>query len=114
MMEWWGGILRDSSGKPLLAFSAFFGESSSLHAEVPAMLIGLQICVKKGFVNVGFQSDSQVLIGVLQRRLRCPWQIRHDIEQIWGMVEEAAQFSHCFREANRVADILANVGVAHP
>ena len=27
---------------------------------------------------------------------------------------DVARVSHCYREANRVADILVNVGVSHP
>ena len=33
------------------------------------------------------------------------------VEQIWGLIPDAGQVSHCYREANRVADRLANVGV---
>ena len=109
-----GGILRDALGGPILAFSAFFGIRSSLHAEAPAMLIGLRLCVKQGFVKVDLQSDLQVLVGIIQRRLRCPWQIRTEIEQIWDLTVAVARVSHCYRETNRVAGILANVGVSHP
>ena len=77
-----GGILRDSSGSPVFDFSAFFGRRSNLHAEALAMQTGLQLCVEKGFSSVDIQSDSQVLVGIVQRRLRCPWQIRREIEQI--------------------------------
>ena len=109
-----GGILRDASGRPILAFSAFFGIRSSLHAEALAMLTGLRMCVKQGFVRVDLQSDSQVLVGIIQRRLQSPWQIRTEIEQIWDLTVAVARVSHCYRETNRVADILANVGVSHP
>ena len=77
-----GGILRDSLGGPRLAFSAFFGRRSSLHAEALAMLTGLRMCVKQGFVNMEIQSNSQVLVGIIQRCFRCLWQIRNEIEQI--------------------------------
>ena len=38
--------------------------------------------------------------------------VRREVEQIWGMVEGAARFEHYYREAKRVADRLANVGVS--
>ncbi|XP_071939035.1 uncharacterized protein [Coffea arabica] len=44
----------------------------------------------------------------------CPWHIRGEVRQIWNLVRDPSRFSHCFREANKVADALANVGVAHP
>ncbi|XP_071926511.1 uncharacterized protein [Coffea arabica] len=77
-----GGVLRDSLGRPIVAFSAFFGKRLSLHAEALALLTGLQLCVEKGFANVEIQSDSQVLVGILQRRFRCPWRIQNEVDQI--------------------------------
>ena len=52
-------------------------------------------------------------MGILQRRYQCPWHIRREVTQIWQLAEDLGQFSHCFREANKVADILANVGLLH-
>ncbi|XP_071918841.1 uncharacterized protein [Coffea arabica] len=109
-----GGVLRDSTGMPLVAFSAFFGETTCLRAETLALLIGLQTCVHRGFINLWVQSDSLVLVGVLQRLIQCPWQIRREVRQIWRLVEDPARFSHCFREVNKVADVLSNVGISHP
>ena len=47
-----GGILRDSSGLPLFAFSAYFWETSSLGAEVLALVTGLRLCMQRGFTSV--------------------------------------------------------------
>ena len=109
-----GGVLRDSTGLPLVAFSAFFGITTCLRAETVALLVGLQTCANRGFTNIWVQSDSLVLVGVLQRRTQCPWQIRHEVRQIWQLVEDPTRFFHCYREANTVADALSNVGISHP
>ncbi|XP_027102724.1 uncharacterized protein [Coffea arabica] len=109
-----GGVLRDSTGLPLIAFSAYLGETTSLHAEARALLIDLQTCIQKGFEDICVQSDSLVLIGIIQRRTQYPWQIRREVNQIWKLVEDPARFSHCYREANTVADALSNVGISHP
>ncbi|XP_071909825.1 uncharacterized protein [Coffea arabica] len=93
---------------------AFFGQTSSLHAEALALLTGLRICGQKGVTDVSIQLDSQVLVGILQHRLQCSWHVRGEVRQIWSLVRDPSRFSHCFREANKVADALANVGVAHP
>lgn len=37
-----GGVIRDAVGLPLVGFSAFFGEASSIQAEALALLIGLR------------------------------------------------------------------------
>ncbi|XP_071921377.1 uncharacterized protein [Coffea arabica] len=108
-----GGLLRDSAGQVLVAFSAYLGEATSLHAEVLAMVKGVQVCLGKGFLPRVVQSDSKLLIDILQRRCLCPWSVRREVVQIWHLVE-GVQFEHCYREANKVADILSNVGVSHP
>ena len=60
-----GGVLRDSSGSPLFAFSTFLGDTSSLHGETMALLLGLRECAERGFGNVGVQLDFLVLVGIL-------------------------------------------------
>ncbi|XP_027076981.1 uncharacterized protein [Coffea arabica] len=109
-----GGVLRDSHGIPLIGFSAYLGETTCLSAEARALLIGIQTCIHRGFENLYIQSDSLVLIGILQKRIHCPWKIRREIRQIWQFVEDPDRFAHCYREANTVADALSNVGVSHP
>ena len=107
-------MLRDYSGGMLFAFSTYVGENSSLRAEVLAISIGLQLCSLKGFGQFCVQSDSLVLVGILQRRLVCPWHILREVKQIWQMGSGAFTICHCFREANKVVDILSNEGVSHP
>ncbi|XP_071925655.1 uncharacterized protein [Coffea arabica] len=109
-----GGVLRDSNGLPLIGFSAYFGETTCLHAEARALLIGLQISAHSGYLNLYVQSDSLILIGILQHRIHCPWHIRRVIRQIWQIMDDPDRFSHCYREANTVADVLSNEGVSHP
>ncbi|XP_071917209.1 uncharacterized protein [Coffea arabica] len=109
-----GGVLRDSKGMPLIGFSAYLGETTCLHAEARALLIGLQICVHRGFGNLYVQSDFLVLVGILQHRIHCPWHIRREVRQIWKFVEDSDRFLHYYREANTVADALSNVAVSHP
>nr|XP_027124272.1 uncharacterized protein LOC113740964 [Coffea arabica] len=106
-----GGILHDVSGLPIFAFSASFGMTSSIRAEVLALGTGLRLCQQMGYAKVNIQVDSKVLVGILHRELDCPWMVRREVNQIWGMGVESEQVTHCYREANRVADCLANVGV---
>ncbi|XP_027183778.1 uncharacterized protein LOC113782066 [Coffea eugenioides] len=90
-----GGVLRDPAGRPLVGFSAFFGETSSLQAEALALLTGLRVCAQQGFTDVRVQLDFMFWWGFL-----------HDSFTVLG--------TSTGRETNKVADILANVGVAHP
>ncbi|XP_071912299.1 uncharacterized protein [Coffea arabica] len=109
-----GGVVRDAAGQLLVSFSAFLEEATSLQAEVLALLMGLRICARRGITNISAELDSLLLVGILQCRFHCPWQIQWEVQQIWKLIETPSRFSHCFRKANQVADILANVGVAHP
>ncbi|XP_027081100.2 uncharacterized protein [Coffea arabica] len=109
-----GGVLRDSTGLPLFGFSAYFGQTTSLHAEVRALLIGLQTCKQRGFGNICIQSDSLALVRIILRQIQCPWQITREVRQIRHFLEDATCLSHCYREANTVADALSNEGVSHP
>ena len=82
-----GGVIRASDGRVLVGYSVFLGVGTSLRAEVLALLAGLRLCGQKGFTQVRVQSDSLVLIGILQRRFQCPWQIRREVFQIWQLAE---------------------------
>ncbi|XP_071920660.1 uncharacterized protein [Coffea arabica] len=77
-----GGLLRDSNGQLLVAFSAYLGEATSLRAEVLAMLKGVQLCLGKGFLPRIVQSNSMLLIDILQRRCHCPWSVRREVKQV--------------------------------
>ncbi|XP_071901116.1 uncharacterized protein [Coffea arabica] len=109
-----GGVLRDSEGRFLIGYSVCLGVSTSLLAEVLALLAGLRFCHQRGFTQVRVQSDSLVLVGILQCWFQCSWQIRREVFHIWQLAEDSGHFSHCFRETNTVADILANEGLLHP
>ncbi|XP_071902637.1 uncharacterized protein [Coffea arabica] len=108
------GVLRDSIGVPVFTFSAYLGQTTSLRAETWALLIGLQTCKHRGFENISVQSDSLLLVGIIQQRIPCPWEIRREVRQIWKLLEDPVHLSHCYREANTVADALSNVGTSHP
>ncbi|XP_027062955.1 uncharacterized protein [Coffea arabica] len=58
------------------------------------------------------ESDSLVLIKILRNDDQCPWTISYEIEQCCEFSQGSIQFKHCYREANKVADVLANVGCA--
>ncbi|XP_071939931.1 uncharacterized protein [Coffea arabica] len=109
-----GGVLRDSNGQVLVGYSAYLGVNTSLRADALALLPGLRLCVQKGYTQVRVQSDSLVLVGILQWRFQCSWHIRREVTQIWLIADDPGLFSHSFREAKKVADILANVGILHP
>ena len=73
----------------------------------------MQLCVQKGCNWIVIESDSTVLVQILKHTCQCPWSICSEVEQILDISHGVALIQHCLREANKVADILANQGYAN-
>ncbi|XP_027065411.1 uncharacterized protein [Coffea arabica] len=105
-----GGLFRDSDGRVLVAFSCYFGEMTSLQAEVKALLHGVRLGVARGLANFHVESDSLVLIQMLQGRAKWPWVVQRELQELAGYSHLYTEISHCFLEANKPADRLAKLG----
>ncbi|XP_071921779.1 uncharacterized protein [Coffea arabica] len=105
-----GGIIRDSRGRLILAFSVGFGTKTSMQAKAKAMLVGVRLCAQQGLTQVLVESDSLVLVRVLNDECKRPWSIDKELEHIRRASFSTLKVQHCFREANRIADILAKEG----
>ena len=105
-----GGVLRDGEGKLLFTFSTFTGSCSSIQAEARALLFGVQLCIARGHVRVHVEVDSLVLIHIVQQIVQCPWSFDMEVRSLLQLLPHVVSITHCFREANQVADILSNVG----
>ena len=51
-----GGVLRNSAGIFMLGFAGYWGETSSLHSELKALLFGVKLCVTRGFCCLHLES----------------------------------------------------------
>ncbi|KAK4493277.1 hypothetical protein RD792_017845 [Penstemon davidsonii] len=76
---------RDADGKMVFNFYEFIGHCTNTESEMRALIRGLELCDSFGCSNVLVEVDSQVLCSVLK-------------------------VNHIYREANQVADYLANLG----
>ena len=54
-----------------------------------------------------------VVVQILMNNYQCPWSISREVEQILEMSRGIIQFEHCYRESNKVTDVLSNEGCAH-
>ncbi|XP_027172427.1 uncharacterized protein LOC113772083 [Coffea eugenioides] len=106
-----GGIIRNYEGRFLLGFSCFFGELTSLQAELEPLLHGIRLAVDRGYSALHIESDSLVLVQIIRGTVRCPWQLQRGLQEVLNAKGLVREISHCFREANRPAYRLANVGV---
>ena len=109
-----GGVLRDETGTWLIGFSEFLGHCSATMAELRAVLRGLQIAKEVATTKLWVQVDSTVIISMLSKDTQCHPAYHSLIKQCKLLIDWAGwvvKISHCFREANQVADKLANLGV---
>lgn len=104
-------MLRDNNGCLLVDFSAFFGEMHSLQAEMRAMLYGVRLASSRGYQNLHLESDSMMLIRVLNGETECPWNLLRGLDELEQHKGSFRSIRHCYREANMVADGLSRVGV---
>ncbi|CAN1142660.1 Putative ribonuclease H protein At1g65750 [Linum perenne] len=107
-----GGILRDWQGRKVAVFAANLGSCSIMRAELRAAEFGLQLAWKLGFRKIHLQMDSKSAITSIQGKNEEDsrhWQTIRSIHN-WLAKEWEVRVSHVFREANRVADLLAHHG----
>ncbi|CAN0917827.1 Putative ribonuclease H protein At1g65750, partial [Linum grandiflorum] len=107
-----GGVLRDSQGRVLCAFTANFSPCSITRAELRAALYGLSLAWEKGYRKVHLQMDSSYALPFLlgdppydARHKSCILETRQLLARDWEVLT-----SHIYREGNTVADLLAHYG----
>nr|XP_027067665.1 uncharacterized protein LOC113693307 [Coffea arabica] len=75
-----GGVLREASGRLVLAFSCNFGIASSMQAEAWALLFGVRLCLQQGFDSFDVELDSLAnQVADILANEGC----RHDREEIY-------------------------------
>lgn len=100
-----------SNGDLLYAYAADFGVCSNMYAETQGLLQGVSWLKDHGFDNAIVEMDSKVLLDIVLLKSEIPWRCWHIIQEILKIASSMQlSFQHCFREANKVADSLANVG----
>ncbi|CAN1171511.1 Putative ribonuclease H protein At1g65750, partial [Linum perenne] len=107
-----GGIIRDSAGALVRAFSANVGNCSITRAELRAIVEGLKLAWSLGIRKVAIQSDLTAAVAMLQasgspthRHAALVAEFQAIRARQWDV-----SIAHIFREANCCADFLANLG----
>jgi ribonuclease HI len=107
-----GGVIRNDKGDVIFAFSHYYGETDSLIAEVRAALDGLRYCFARSLFVNSIESDSAILVKVLNEGSAMPWKVARWIAEIRNLLFiMKPSIAHVVREANQPADKLANYGV---
>ncbi|CAA7399338.1 unnamed protein product [Spirodela intermedia] len=106
-----GGILHDSTGCILFAFSNFYNIRTNTEAEAMAIRDGLLLCEEQNITNIVLESDSKVLVDML-RADSCPhWRLKNIWADIMRCRGRITTITHQFREGNQIANALATHGV---
>jgi ribonuclease HI len=107
-----GAVLITSKGKEILAESKFLGIKTNNEAEYEALLLGIEMCQSLNIDtrNVNLRADSQLMV----KQLTGNYKARN--EGIKKLYEKAKKFpfktiEHVYREHNKRADELSNIGV---
>ncbi|KAI0516512.1 hypothetical protein KFK09_009188 [Dendrobium nobile] len=105
------GIIKNSQGNPIAAFSGPLPSCSVLTSELMGLYQGLQVCLRMGLQNVNIEVDSTLVIHIISNNDVCFPQDFYTIKKIRMTLSLLnVTISHIYREGNACADWLANFG----
>jgi ribonuclease HI len=114
-------VIRDSEGKILGLLAGFLGETTNNVAELTGLSRGLQAAMDKEYRNIVLEGDSQVIIRLIAKilngshpsKISPSWRLSGMLEDFKRLLTPTLTIipSHVKRDANRVADCLANEAV---
>ena len=108
-----GGVIRGDRGEWICGFGEAMGICSSMKAEIKAVLRGLKLAFQMNIDQLWVQVDSATLAGLLKGDIMVPAEHQPLLHQCHDLLQQDGWrviISHCYREANKVADALANIG----
>lgn len=116
-----GGILRNHKGKPLQIYYGHMGWDTNNAAEMEGLWQGLMISKNLNMHPLIVEGDSQILINMAIRlqygaqasKVASSWRLAARLNNIEQELRtnRVISFHHTKREGNKVADLLANIGV---
>lgn len=109
-----GGLIRGHRGELFEVFAANCGECSSTRAELLAVMRGLIVAWNGGHRRVVVSVDSEVVVRLLEGDPPTNSPYIHIIRKCNALIQNhewMIKVEHCYREAKRAADWLANFGV---
>jgi ribonuclease HI len=109
-----GAVICDESGATVKQLSRYLGKATNNVAEYEALLMGLEALLALGGKNIRVQSDSELMVRQLtgQYRVRDP-KLKVLQERALSLLRRFDRYTvlHVRREANKLADKLANRGI---
>ncbi|CAN1732274.1 Putative ribonuclease H protein At1g65750, partial [Linum perenne] len=111
-----GGALRTLEGTVLLAFAANLGSCTITRAKLRSVVEGLNLAWNSGYRRVAVQVDSLCAVQLLSNPAESEHQHASIIAQFLQLKQRdwTIELQHIYREANFLADFLANRGHSLP
>lgn len=108
----YGYCIRDMNGDLIYAEAHNLGETTNMEAEATAVWKALQYCLDNGVRQVRLETDSLALKNMIYGSWSIPWEIVEKVEDIQEKMQQLnVQVWHVFREANQLADFIANTAI---
>jgi len=117
----YGAVIRSSTGEILTLIAGYLGETTNNVAEITGLLQGLRAAATLPSHKIILEEDSQIIIQLITKilhggnpqKISPSWRLAGMLEDFKGILGNNINIipSHLKREANRVADYLANEGV---
>lgn len=111
-----GGVIRDSDANWIRGFTVNIGIASSFTAELWGLREGLRLCRELGFQHINIEMDSASIAGMLQEENQPDQALSTLIVDCYLIMKSFNSYtiSHIFREGNKIADRLAEMGHRAP
>ena len=108
-----GGVLRNHIGNVIDAIAVPIGHSNSHIAEATAALYTMKLAVDLGYSKLWLEGDSFNIINTLNNKNSISWSIEAKVMEIKSLIQhfDKVVISHTYREANGVADWIANYAI---
>jgi len=106
--------LRGPLSNWICGFSAYLGICSSVKTELLGLLHGLKMAWMKGVPRLLVHMDSEVVVNIIKATAykgQPHYFLIRECQKLIRNTNWKIRLAHCYREANRVADLLANIGV---
>jgi ribonuclease HI len=107
-----GGVIRGTEGEWLGGFAKCVGFCSAFVAELWGVVEGLRYAYRLGFKQIELNIDSEAVVRVIKNgtsNSAMGSSLLKHIKNLLAM-DWIVEISHTYREANKCADVLANIG----
>lgn len=109
-----GVVIKDATGKTISKHKKFLGEMTNNQAEYSGVIYALEIAQEKGYKNIQFFLDSELLVGQLSQNYKVKNQgLAKLFVQAWNLIQSfnKVTFEYIPREKNKEADELVNQAI---